>query len=752
MSPYFTFYVLIIFCTIYFTPKHKVDCHPLNFDDSVDWVLEINLLVLHKLVRESDSVYHSIECAQDVLDKICKLNGIDSKYVELQKTSTRLLSKIKHMQANLKAALKKGGRQVSSLLKFWENEKYRLKLGGTKRKALEELQNEKKKRKIAEGKTKAALLKAKNAKREAKRNKKEAKQTKQIVNRLIKRRLRPTRNVASKAKYSRQWVSKNKIKTTESADLICSLLRTGGLEPHKLVYSDQYGNVVNCDFTHAPQNHQPSVEQMLYLKDMSCTSDKTYQEFALTSNGLWPSLYSIKRKAAELNSMFNFQVHNELRGVTQRLEDKLIQSVSRMNDAELIDGGTVQIKISGDGTSIGSRIPVTNIAFSIITKFNQSQNFLLIIAKQPEKYDSFKPILEAAGLLDDVQNLKELHIRGKVIKPAFYMCADLKFLNEMYGLGACSSIHSCVFCKCPSDCFYDMSKEWSMLDTIKGARTVHEINEMAQWSGSRKKKFNCLRSPIFRAIDIKFIVPDLLHLYLRISDQLIRKLLQELRTRDNQIKNTKSHKNETPKIENFEKFVRSIGIEWHFSTDAKDVMNYRCFIGPEHKKIQERISLGDMMPWLTTLQDVIKIWNDFKILMSMTKDNIQGEKLIKFKELAKSWVTFYASTYQTKDVTLYMHILAMHVGEAILLHGGCINHFSQQSFEKMNDQVKESFFKASNHKGLVAFKQIMQKQNRIEMLSPTCSREIQMQSCSCCGASGHNIKTCSMVSKGSIPD
>ena len=114
-----------------------------------------------------------------------------------------------------------------------------------------------------------------------------------------------------------------------------------------------------------------------------------------------------------------------------------------------------------------------------------------------------------------------------------------------------------------------------------------------------------------------------------------------------------------------------------------------------------------------------------------------------FKEKAKSRVKLYASTYQTKDVTLSMHILAMHIGEAIELHDGCINSFSQQIFEKMNDPVKEWFFKSSNHTGLVALKQVMQKQNGSEVLSPTCRKEsLRVQFCSHCGNKGHNMKTC----------
>ena len=86
-------------------------------------------------------------------------------------------------------------------------------------------------------------------------------------------------------------------------------------------------------------------------------------------------------------------------------------------------------------------------------------------------------------------------------------------------------------------------------------------------------------------------------------------------------------RNSTLNIKKFEEFVHSLGIKWNFSADEKGLMNYCCFVGPEHKKIQDSISLDDMITWLKTLSDIKKIWNDFGILMAMTKECLQGQVL-----------------------------------------------------------------------------------------------------------------------------
>ena len=46
----------------------------------------------------------------------------------------------------------------------------------------------------------------------------------------------------------------------------------------------------------------------------------------------------------------------------------------------------------------------------------------------------------------------------------------MKFLNMVCGMEAANS--NCVWCKCPSQDRWDMSKEWSAFDLTKGARMI----------------------------------------------------------------------------------------------------------------------------------------------------------------------------------------------------------------------------------------------------------------------------------------
>ena len=77
-----------------------------------------------------------------------------------------------------------------------------------------------------------------------------------------------------------------------------------------------------------------------------------------------------------------------------------------------------------------------------------------------------------------------------------------------------------------------------MLDKDLGARTNDEITNLSKQSKSKNK--NCLQSPILPFIPVHRVVPDTLHLYSRISDQLVTQLIQILRHKDNVNKQSKN--------------------------------------------------------------------------------------------------------------------------------------------------------------------------------------------------------------------
>lgn len=102
-----------------------------------------------------------------------------------------------------------------------------------------------------------------------------------------------------------------------------------------------------------------------------------------------------------------------------------------------------------------------------------------------------------------------------------------------------------------------------------------------------------------------------------------------------------------------------------------------------------------------------------------------------FKVAAQSWVSFYLTLYQTRNVAPYIHAFAMHVWEIIKLYGS-LEPYSQQGLEKLNDLTTLHHLRATNHhhNNDEALWQLILKRNRIEKLEDNGAKRVK-RSCTC---------------------
>ena len=123
----------------------------------------------------------------------------------------------------------------------------------------------------------------------------------------------------------------------------------------------------------------------------------------------------------------------------------------------------------------------------------------------------------------------------------------------------------------------------------------------------------------------------------------------------------------------------------------------------------------------------------------MNKEECDEDKL---SRETKSWVKLFTSTYQSKDVTPYIHAFSMHVPEFIKLYGSLLS-FTQQGLEKLNDRSTKDFQKASNHRNIDSLKQMLEKRNHIEILEDDSYVQAKhIQTYSRCKMIGHNKRSC----------
>lgn len=96
--------------------------------------------------------------------------------------------------------------------------------------------------------------------------------------------------------------------------------------------------------------------------------------------------------------MFKLQKLKESNAVTERLEDKLLLALEHMHalhqGLSLKDKDIIKVKITGDGTTCGKRLKVTNIGFVVIIGQFISIDHILAITTSPEKYHLLKQVLD----------------------------------------------------------------------------------------------------------------------------------------------------------------------------------------------------------------------------------------------------------------------------------------------------------------------------------------------------------------------
>ena len=125
-------------------------------------------------------------------------------------------------------------------------------------------------------------------------------------------------------------------------------------------------------------------------------------------------------------------------------------------------------------------MPTNTILNEKDAAMNEKGNYVLTIIKTTENYDNLKESL--ADLNNEMSNLKEITVNSHKYSIEYFLGGDWKFLACVCGLGATNQNFSCIWCKCPRNERFDISKKWSITDKSLGARDLQEIGKYANLS------------------------------------------------------------------------------------------------------------------------------------------------------------------------------------------------------------------------------------------------------------------------------
>ena len=197
-----------------------------------------------------------------------------------------------------------------------------------------------------------------------------------------------------------------------------------------------------------------------------------------------------------------------------------------------------------------------------------------------EKYEYLSEAVK--DIANEIQSIQSITIDGQKFNIQFFLGADMKYLAICLGIQAAHAKYSCIWCKCPAEQRHDISKSWCSVED--GGRTVEEIQRLAL--GKNTEKYGCIHQPLFPSIPINQVIPDILHLFLRISNILTNLLILELRRMDGIEKLKKNEFNQTT-AKHLNTYITYLNdcckIPFHMYMDQESrTLKWRDLTGPEN--------------------------------------------------------------------------------------------------------------------------------------------------------------------------
>jgi hypothetical protein len=147
----------------------------------------------------------------------------------------------------------------------------------------------------------------------------------------------------------------------------------------------------------------------------------------------------------------------------------------------------------------------------------------------------------------------------------------------------------------------------------QGARTITSIISASKLPAKSHRRFNCSRTPLFQAIPIHRIIIDNLHLFLRVTDNLINLLITELRRMDGIEKCTSLDSCGAANINEYQSFLKNvckIPFNFYVCKESRS-LKWRGLTGPEKYKLFLKINIPELFPNLPNAPTIQEIWNSF---------------------------------------------------------------------------------------------------------------------------------------------
>lgn len=488
------------------------------------------------------------------------------------------------------------------------------------------------------------------------------------------------------------------------------------------------------------------LKNTLYAKEKCNVSDSGYKELSSVVSRM-PRLYQLQQQINLINKNWEIlDIPHNIEGCqisfSQVVHERLRQLMKINPEVNKLD-----IKLSGDGTQIGKKLNLVQFSCTIIQEGSicktSQGNHLVALFTGPEKYDRLKLALE--DVVSEINQLKYVSIGDRRIPITYYLGGDYKFILAVLGIDNANCTYACCYCKIHKNDRTSTDQKWSMQQHSKESRTITDL----QLCAARKHdKYNCSHEPLFPMIAINKVIVDLLHMFLRIGENLFKLLVNHAKVQDNLTPKktfTKFDPIKYPNLNNLQTFINEtcgIPFKWEVNNDTRQ-LKYRDFRGPELKMLFSKMDVKKCLPTFEYANEVQSIWTGFyNIYLSLHNDCMSDSEILEVDNKINTWFGMFTDMYAGKYVTPYIHILRCHVVEILNEHRS-VSVYTQEGLEKLNDLSTTNYFSSTNRKGNAALQQLLLKTKRLEYYNDhEYARERSVRRCSGCGVAGHYRTTC----------
>ncbi|CAB3989654.1 Transposon Tf2-9 poly [Paramuricea clavata] len=356
-----------------------------------------------------------------------------------------------------------------------------------------------------------------------------------------------------------------------------------------------------------------------------------------------------------------------------------------------MESPVLRLRFAGDGGRTSRNKNTVVLLFNIIDEENTASfqyNYPIAIYNGDEKYDFLKKSLQP--IMDSMQRLQENGytatsgpLTAQKLKVEWFLCADWKFLALLLGINpgkitttggyVANNKYFCLWCDYDKSVIQEISIQF-----WKCSRTIGECIERYTSAKNRNAKKGVADLPLLDFIDFDHMIPDTLHLFLRVTDVLFDELVRVVLE--------KGAKDAL--VEEMAKIKPSL--DFCFSKDDKGKDTWPSYDGPHKKHILEQLDIEAVLTDVLSDAEVgliVSCWARFEKLDNhLRSKNCDGMTPASFQIEAMAFANEFMAIFKDRAITPHIPTLAV---------------------ERVNYISKQVFFKKLNKKdycnGLVQF-------------------------------------------------